>query len=78
MRLNYNQKSFVIARDRQMNRVKRGGLGAFGVGEMWFDVEERDKLDPNFETAPEEKSFIFFKDIDPVTGKPKQKGPSDE
>lgn len=43
---------FVLARDRKRRRVLCGGLGALGVGRMWFDEAECQRHE-GFNTAPE-------------------------
>jgi len=57
VRLHYGSKSFILAKDTKKGLVKKGGLGALGVGEMWMSVSEKDKLDPDYELAPEEDGF---------------------
>lgn len=51
MRRDYSQ--FVVARNRASGGVLLGGLGALGVGQMWFnDRGQYDEL-PGFADAPE-------------------------
>lgn len=57
-RLSYRNTIVLIARDRPRNKMLLGGLGAMGVGEMWFDndTESNSKRFPNWETAEERSS----------------------
>ncbi len=52
MGLSYVNKYFVVARDRAKKRVLLGGLGALGVGEMWFDEDKDSPSTPGFHEAP--------------------------
>lgn len=42
-RLSYASRAHIVARCPSANRVLLGGLGAFGVGQMWSDEEEHHK-----------------------------------
>jgi hypothetical protein len=44
---------WVVARDRKQKMVLLGGLGACGVGEMWFEDNGDYAQDPEYEAAPE-------------------------
>ncbi len=57
-RLNYTKRSFVVARDRHLGRMLLGGLGAMGVGQMWFDDDGSHKDDPTYADAPEAQAPI--------------------
>ena len=47
---------YVIARDRARKHTLLGGLGAMGVGQMWFpDEPDAATRWKNWETAPEQK-----------------------
>lgn len=45
---------YVIARDRAKHRILIGGLGALGVGQMWFDEEARHATYAGYAEAAEE------------------------
>ena len=44
-------QTFVVARDRKLGRILLGGLGALGVGEMWFDEEPKHTTYPGYAEA---------------------------
>lgn len=54
LRTDYNQ--WIIAKDTKSHRVKVGGLGSFGIGEMWIDERECHKEYPGYDDAPEQKN----------------------
>ena len=54
IRLHYGLKSFIIAKDSARGYHLKGGLGALGVGQMWFKTEDKDREDPEYQNAPEE------------------------
>lgn len=51
-RLTSRLRSFVAGRSPDGSRVLLGGLGALGVGEMWFDWEPKYADYPGWDTAP--------------------------
>jgi len=51
-RLSRNRKTWVVAKDPERGYVLIGGLGAMGVGEMWFPTAPRDEEDPTYADAP--------------------------
>lgn len=55
--LRITTSTWTVARDRTQKKVLRGGLGAMGVGQMWFDETDAEKWqwtdEPEWETAPE-------------------------
>lgn len=52
-RLAYGRNTWVEEKDTKNNRVLLGGLGALGVGTMWFKMEEYHKNYINYDEAPE-------------------------
>lgn len=52
-RLSYSMGLFVIAKDTKNHRVKVGGLGSFGIGQLWGDMDERSEKRPGFDDAPD-------------------------
>lgn len=48
---------YVLARDPANGRILLGGLGAFGVGQMWFDELERHRQYSGYEHAPTRSSL---------------------
>ena len=53
-RLSYGYGIYVVAKDLKAGRVLHGGLGAMGLGEMWFDLDlSHDSQLPGWEEAPE-------------------------
>jgi len=53
-RVDYN--IWVVAKDSKNLRVKLGGLGCMGIGEMWFQDEPRYAEYPGYKEAPEQDS----------------------
>lgn len=41
-RLTYRTESYVIAYDLKKRMTLKGGLGALGVGEMWFPMTDEE------------------------------------
>ena len=60
--LRWSTRSWAVAKDTANNRVKLGGLGCMGVGEMWFDLDVVPHYteDPTFADAPEQDSTGGF------------------
>ena len=52
-RLSYKYHTWCVAKDSTKKKVLLGGLGGCGVGEMWFDMEDRHTEYPGFNEAPE-------------------------
>jgi hypothetical protein len=50
-RLRTGRNTWIEARDTR-GYVLKGGLGAMGVGTMWFAETERDRSDPTYAEAP--------------------------
>lgn len=50
-RLKYSQKSHIIGKDQSANKMLLGGLGALGVGQMWVNIEDKDRQNPEFKKA---------------------------
>lgn len=56
---NYGENSedyehFIVARDRQQHKVLIGGIGAVGVGQVWYDDSSDEKsMLPGWEYAPD-------------------------
>jgi hypothetical protein len=43
--IRYGQPTWIVARDPERGYVLRGGMGALGVGEMWFkEIPEHKEL----------------------------------
>lgn len=63
LRSDYNQ--WIIAKNTKAHRVKVGGLGCFGIGEMWIDEREGHKGYPGYSDAPEQESVSNAKIIWP-------------
>lgn len=53
--LKYSRNTWIEARDRYQGYVLVGGLGAMGVGQMWFKEDEGHKSYEGYEDAPEFK-----------------------
>lgn len=52
--LGYDNLNFhVTAKDTKANQAWVGGFGVFGVGKMWWPIDNRVKEYPGFEEAPE-------------------------
>lgn len=51
-RLSYSAQAYVLARDPSKGRILLGGLGGLGVGQMWFNEDERHKEYPGYADAP--------------------------
>lgn len=51
-RLSATRKSYVLAVSHDGKRALLGGLGGFGVGQMWVDVTADVAADPTFTDAP--------------------------
>lgn len=51
--LRTSTRVWVVARDRERGRVLLGGLGAMGVGEMWFVDADRYVNYVGYDDAPE-------------------------
>lgn len=51
-RLSYSRKTAIVAYDPVKRRVLLGGLGALGVGEMWFDLREGHMKEIESEQVP--------------------------
>ena len=58
--LHRDYSTWVVAKDTANRRVLIGGLGAIGVGEMWFDMTEEVIGRTGFEEAPEQDSTGGF------------------
>ena len=58
-RLRYDYHVWVVAKDTEHKKVLLGGLGGCGVGEWWFDMEERYTEYSNYAEAPE-TTFTSF------------------
>lgn len=50
-RLSTHLRSYVITRNLPTKEILLGGLGAMGVGEMWFDEEPHDSSRPGYAEA---------------------------
>ena len=59
-RLHYGLRSYVIARDKLLHKILLGGLGAMGVGQLWFDEEDRHKEYPGYKEAIELEYGQFY------------------
>ncbi len=56
-RLSYGYQIYVVAKDTKKNKVLLGGLGAMGVGEMWFNMDVGpDSQRPGWEEALEREA----------------------
>lgn len=51
-RLSTRIRSWVLAKDPEAGFVLNGGLGAMGVGRMWFPVSDYDREDETYAQAP--------------------------
>lgn len=51
--LRYSMGIFVIAKDTKNREVLLGGLGSFGVGQMWFGITEYNRQYEGFDDAPD-------------------------
>ena len=58
-RLHYGLKSFIIAKDTKNKKILLGGLGAMGIGIMWFNIDGDEKKE-GFNEAPERDSTIYY------------------
>jgi hypothetical protein len=53
--LRYSYGTYVVAKDSKTKRVLLGGLGAMGVGQMWFSNASGSYNDrPGYAEAPEQ------------------------
>lgn len=62
-RLTASYQTYVVARDHVRNKVLIGGLGAMGVGRMWFPERSEHAQLPGYSDAPEADST---REIDPA------------
>jgi hypothetical protein len=51
-RIFYGQGHFVHAKCKTGKHILRGGLGALGVGQMWFETTDDDRNAPEFGPLP--------------------------
>lgn len=51
-RIFYGQGCFVVAKCKTGKHILRGGLGALGVGQMWFETTDDDRNAPEFDHLP--------------------------
>lgn len=79
--LRYTTQTVILAVDEVNNAVLVGGLGAMGVGQMWFNLSDHHKSKPEYATAPRQsmpkkvpkqrmtvKTLLeILKDVDPNT-----------
>lgn len=54
-RLRSGYNVWIVCRDRTSKMVKVGGLGGFGVGQMWLPEADRHRNYPGYDDAPEEQ-----------------------
>lgn len=50
--LDSRYQSFVVAKDLKNKKILLGGLGGMGIGEMWFDMSEKDEARIGYQEAP--------------------------
>ena len=51
--LRYSTNTWIEAKDTQKGYHLTGGLGALGVGKMWFKTDDEIKQNPEYIKAPE-------------------------
>lgn len=51
-RLSFTRNTWILAKSECGGYVYLGGLGAFGIGEMWCVASEEDRSDPEYAAAP--------------------------